>query len=407
MPAVPPEKYAHHLKSCLLQRFCQASGLSEEQARHPEALQQGIASLVSALDCNANKRSAGTSREASDKQHAGNGAVRRPAACSETFQHVSAPSILYPSRRKQLVYKPAPPVASKDRTLNDTLFHSSGPARQREDKSLPQSMEVSAYPWGKQGSDRDAFLGIQSVSLRFAEDDPEAELLPDMAAPDTDPDDGLDGWMDSIHSPEPSLDGGHRKGDYCSMHSMPSASFKMLLTERADMTDRSPNAHTLGLPPSSPQLANALQEHAADRLQKSFLKAGKHVDAEQAYINDIGASLEEDSFLHMLNKGAEAELEETGLQELSKHQKPNDEAYGLGGRDEAWLHDPADLQDNASDLISDFEALADKDVDDVYPRARSGKVHVRSNSRSRQHTWLEAEPDPVATFSSFCESLAV
>ena len=34
----------------MLQRFCQASGLSEQQAKHPETLQQGVTLLVSALN---------------------------------------------------------------------------------------------------------------------------------------------------------------------------------------------------------------------------------------------------------------------------------------------------------------------------------------------------------------------
>lgn len=393
MPAVPPEKYAHHLQSFLLQRFCQASGLSREQAMHPEASQQGIASLVSALGCNANKSSAAAGCKATDKQHASSGAARRPAAGSETFQHVSAPSILYPSRSKQRLYKSAPPVACEERTLSDSLFCSSDPAGLQEERGVSQGMRASAYPWRQQGKDQSASMGVQGVSLRFPEDDFEAEL-PDLAASDLGPRDCLDSWMDSIHSPEPSLDRVPHKDDRYSMHSMPSASPDLLLTEHADVAGMSPDAHTLGGLPSSPQLADVLDQYAADSLQEKLLKADDYSDAEveQACANDMGAAAAGDSFLHMLSKGAEAELETTGLpdlQQLRWHREPHKDAHGLGGSDKAWPHDPADLQNNACELFSDLDAL--------YSRARSGK----------QHVWLEADPDPVAAFSGFCESLAM
>ena len=438
MPAVPPEKYAHLLKSFLFQRFCEASGLSSDQARHPETLQQGIASLVSALDCNKSSMAAGCARN--DMQHAGKGAVRRPAAdankssavtgCkitdkrpaskgatrmpaagSKTFQHVSAPSMLYQSRSKQQLHKSAPPALSKGGTLNELLFRSSDPAGLQEDKGLLQGMGATAYPWRQQGDNQNAFRGVQGVSLSLAEDDSEADL-PDVAASDLGPHDCLDSWMDSIHSPEPSLDRVHRKDDRCSMHSMPSASPDLLLTEDADVAGMSPDAHTLGVLPSSPKLADAFQQFAADSLQEKLLKTNDFSGAEvgQACANGMGAAPAGDSFLRLLSKGAEAELEATEMPDLrppNMHRDSNGDAYGLGGDDAAWLHDPADLQDDSSELISDIDALADKDVDELYSRARSGQLHVRSNSRSRQHTWLEADPDPVAAFSGFCESLAM
>ena len=403
---MPPGRYAHHLKSFLLHRFCQASGLSEDQAQHPDALQRGVTTLVSALECGAKKSCPAASKAKKDMMCASTEAVRTFAALRKVVQHESAPSKLCPGKSKQ-ASKPAPPVRRQGRATSDPISCSPYPAGLQEERGgLAQGMGTSAHLWQQQGVDQIPLRGIQGVSLSLAGISPEPQM------PNLGPDDCL-GWMDSIHSSEPPLDRVHRKNDQDSVRSMPSASPEFWLTEDTDMANASRGAPTLGvLPSSSPQLEDTLQQYAVNSSREDFLDANDRIDADLELVcgDDIKAVPERDSFPNNLSKGAECQLDAGGradAQKLRMHQDPRDAVAGLNGSDEAWLHDAGDLHDNSSDLISNFHVPLDNDVDEPCQRATYGKLHVRSNSRSRQGMWLEADPDPVAAFTGFCESLAM
>lgn len=411
MPAVPPDKYADHLKSFLLHRFAQASGLSKDQAGHPETVQQGIASLVSALECNVTKSRAGGTSSKTDIPHASTGAARAFAARSKSRQHVSAPSTLYTSKGKQQMYKTALPGASQIRPSSDLLFCRSNPASLQR-RGLPQGMGTRAVPRRQQSIPQSALMGSKSVSLSPARDISEA-VLPDLGAPNLGPDDCPDEWMDSIHNPGPYLDRALCEDDQDGMWCMHVSLPERLLTEDADMGETSPDAHTLAsLPSSSPKLADALQQYAENSLQRELQDTDICPDAafEQACANDTRFAPDGDSFLHMMSKGAELQLAASGrfnLQQLRVCQEARQEASGLSGRHDAWLRDPADLQDTSSDLVSELDVVFDKDGGEPEHRGEYGKLHMSSSGNSRQATCIEADPDPVAAFTDFCESLAM
>ena len=413
MPAAPPEKYTHHLKSFLLHRFCQASGLSDAQAGHPESLQQGIAMLVSALECSASRSCTAANKLTTDVKRLSIEAVRTSAALQRTVQHVSAPSKLCPGKAKEMS-KTALPIRVQGRATSDPLFCSPYAAGlQEERRGLSQGMKTSADLWRQQGVDQSVLLGFKVFSPNVAVADPDARL-PDTDPPHLEPDDCLDRWMDSMQGSEPSLDRVHRNNNQDGNLRMPSASPEFWLTEDADMADASPGASTLGmLPSSSPRLADALQQYAMDSLPQTTLDASNCADAEleQACAEDIRAPPERDTFLHNLSKGAECRLDASGrsdLQQWRMHQKPRDADPGLDENDEAWLHNAEDLPGNSSILMSDVHVPLDRDVEEPYQlRATHGKLHVRNNSRSSQGIWLEADPDPVAAFAGFCKSLAM
>ena len=401
MPAVPPEKYAQHLKSFLLHRFCQASGLSEDQAGHPETMQQGIASFVSALECELTKGKAAGTTSKTEMQHASTGVVKTSAARSKSRQHVSAPSTLYSSKAKQQTYQTALPVVSQGRTPSDLLICSSDPARLRG-RGLPQGMGAGALS-------QSTLMGSKGVSQSLAGEGSEAGL-PALVAPNLGPDDCPHEWMDGIHNPGLYLDTLHCEDDPDGMRCMHSSSPELLLTGDADMAGMSPN--TLGsLPSSSPKLADALQQYAADSLERELQNADICPDAEfeQACGNDTRTAPEDDHFFHM-NKGAEAQpvaIGQLDLQQLRMRQEARHEASGRCGRHDAWLRDPADLQGSSSDLVSEFDVVFDKDIDEPEHRGKYGNLHVRSSVKSRQATSIEADADPVAAFTGFCESLAM
>ena len=109
-----------------------------------------------------------------------------------------------------------------------------------------------------------------------------------------------------------------------------------------------------------------------------------------------------------MSKGAEAQVtgsRQSDLQQLQALRHPREQELGLDRSDEAWRQNTVDIQGNAAELLSAFDALSDKNADVLFCRGRSAKLH--DNHSSRPDEWMEAGSDPVAAFADYCESLAM
>lgn len=335
------------LQDYLLQRFCQASGLSTEQVRHPASVQQGIASLVSALHSPATTPDvAGKNAKINEKQAVSARAVKPSAPAAKCDKHNSAPGCLRSTEARGQIYKAAMPAKSmkaaasdpmlfrslpslsRGRASSDLLVSSTAPSGLQEAQGLSQGMGIYADLWQQEGGKQGSFKGMQGVSLSFTGIDSAAGLpnmrqsasspalakpeasMPNLSSPTLGHDDDLYDWLDSIQGPEPSQDRMHwfdQDKHQGNMRTILSASPGISLTAEPALEGITTQTQSMGvLPCSSPKLRDPLQQHAVtsfqdrslafdDRLNPSLKEAcpDEHLPISFMHLNDcLNASFE-------------------------------------------------------------------------------------------------------------------
>ena len=465
---MPPERYLQQLQGRLLQRFCQASGLSKQQAKHPETLQQGITLLVSALDAGpkvpriAPSKTSEPAAPLTAATKAALASMEAEAAGQAQGKNNSAPGRLCKAATQGQMNNNALSFQTKDGAAGRSLGISnclagfrnadkpahtrSNPLLAREHDSFGDGLlGVQGISLSLSGSlDQDigadiaeallplsmpdmegageGLLGIQRVSLSLSATQGHAfgkamhpSSLPDVEQDECD-------WMKStdVNSPAPSQSREHwldqHYGD--SMHTIASMAPGLPMTEDEDEALSPGLAQTWPLPCSSVQLGDAKeQQHAFNRMPELSLEMclDASMDGVQQNSPESDAKwLDEGGRAKRMGKFAES------LREVSapEHAMPqlDTKVDLLADNDKSPRGYTADWQDIASAGDTD-EGQALQHPDAVFSGKREPSIILAESAhkfsgrrRSETSSWpvrVMSERDPVAAFSDFCDSLAV
>ena len=413
--AIPHTKYSQHLQRCLSSRFCHASGLTPEQAQQPDLLQQGIALLVSALESGPKAAATAQQRKTADHApHAGSAKAGSAAAGDEGVrgedpicQHASTAtghiSIGTACERSNLFRV----------SISHPGIHLASDLA--EDAALAGDAQQAHLEGGSPGTSSDVSMSL-SGSLHLtgaAEEQPEQCSLPFNCF-------GRNSLGKGIGSaPSPSISEECEAWDMeASLHSPARGLLDLPLADEIKV----PSMGLCGgfedsLASRSPQLANAFQQQTADihspvtasiSLYELSAPEGDH---EQ----DLARPFDED--LAFLEEGSSVRHEElfatdcSDMQTLRRTEQFNKRGIAQGRIDEDLPNcnglELADAEQAVGkDPLQDLgDAELDTDLLDNSRRMRDTQVWYKVPS-STAMTYV-ADPDPVAAFSGFCDSLAV
>lgn len=349
--AIPHEQYSQHMQSYLRSCFCRASGLSEEQARNPETLQQGIAKLVSAL-VPAPQKPNTTSHKVREhvRQAKHSKAPDTGAATSGRHESTPDPSWLRPDTARASGYEFEAPTLIESKAAGDPLSSRASPAGLSRCLDLEYEDEGPGDIWQQ---DRARFSGGQGISLGLADLLGEAALAesPQMPSPSLRQEDRPHDWLDSILSPSNSqgLSDWLREDGQGNMRSRGSGSPDLSLTEDAEMPGMSPLAQPWGhLPSRSPQLADVMHPWAADSLPESSVSFDDclDMDTDEQSCPDSQTGLPDED-LGFLETGYAAPSQETyrsgiehsNLQKPRSYEQPDNGGSLPGSHGRDWLEE--------------------------------------------------------------------
>ena len=413
--AIPYTEYSQHLQRCLSSRFCHASGLTREQAQQPDLLQQGIALLASALE--SGPRAAATAQQRKTAHHAPR-AESTQAGCAADVGARGAD----PSRQHASIASVHTSVGGACERSNPFSVSMSRPGiyltpDQAGNPILAGDAQQAHLESGLQGNPGVSISLSGSLDLTAAAEE-EAEncsLLSNClgrnslgkgmgSAPSPSLSEEWEGWdmQDSLHSPASELLG------LPSAHGIEVPGTGLLGRFGSSVASR------------SPQLANVFQRQTAG--VHSPVKASislhelipPHGDFEQNlrkhYDEDL-AFLEDGSIVR------HEELDATGqsdMQTLRYTKQLNKQDVALGRLDEDLpMYNGLGFADAGQafckDSLQDLEDPDELDTD----------LHDKSKLMKDTQGWHKllpsstatvtraVNPDPVAAFSGFCDSLAV
>ena len=415
--AVPYTEYSQHLQHCLSSRFCHASGLTPEQAQQPDLLQQGTALLVSALE--SGPRAAATAQQRKTADHApraGSAKADRAAAGEEGVRDAD-PSRQHASTAK--IHTSINVASEFSKSFQVSMSHPgirSAPDM-AEDEAFADDAEQAHLEGGPQGNSSDVSVSL-SGSLQLtgaAEEQPEQCSLPFNGF-------GRNSLGKGIGSaPSPSISEECEAWDMeASLHSPARGLLDLPLADDIKVPSMGLFGHLEGSVASrSPQLADAFQQQTADvhRPVTASISLYELSAPEGDHEQDLARPFDED--LAFLEEGSTVRHEApfaTGRSDM--HTSRCTEQFNKRGI--AQGHIDKDLP-NCNDLnfanaeqalgkgpMQDLEAADELDTDlhDNFKQMRDTLSWYKLPSSTAMVTQT-ADPDPVAAFSGFCDSLAV
>lgn len=415
--AIPHTEYSQHLQRCLRSRFCHASGLTPEQAQQPDLLQQGIALLVSALESGPRAAAAAQQRKTAYHAPRAGSASAGSAAAGDERVHGADPIRQHASMA--MGHTSIGTACERSNLFRVSMSH---PVIHlapdlAEDAALAGDAQQAHSEGGPQGTSSGVSMSL-SGSLQLAgaaEEQPEKCSLPFNcfgrnslgkgvgSAPSPDISEEYQDWgmKDSLHSPARGL-------------------FDLPLADDIMVPSMGLFEHLQGSVASrSPQLADAFQQQTADvhspvtasiSLYELSAPEGNH---EQV----LARPFDED--LAFLEEGRTVRHEApfaTGRSDM--HTSRCTEQFKKRGM--AQGHIDKDLP-NCNDLnfadaeqalgkgpMQDLEAADELDTDlhDTFKQMRDTLSWYQLPSSTAMVTQT-TDPDPVAAFSGFYDSLAV
>ena len=416
--AIPHTEYSQHLQRCLSSRFCHASGLTLEQGQQPDLLQQGIALLVSALE--SGPRAAATAqqkRKTADHAPRAGSAKADCAAAGEEGMCNADPSRQHASTAR--IHTSINVASEFSKSFQVSMSHPGicSTPDMAEDAAFADDAQQGHLEGGPQGNSSDVSMSL-SGSLQLtgaAEEQPEKCRLPFNCF-------GRNSLGKGTGSaPSPSIseecEGSDMKD---SLHSPARRFLDLPLADDIKMPSMGLFGHFEGSAiTKSPQLADIFQQQTASIHSPVEASISLHElnslegDCEQDLTRDF------DKDLAFLEEGSIVSGEEpfaigqSDMQTLRCTRQFNQQDIALGRIDEELPNcnglDSADAEQafgkDPLQVLRDADEL-DTDLHDNSKRMRDTQGWYNLPSSTAMVTCI-ADPDPVAAFSGFCESLAV
>ena len=408
---IPHTEYSRHLRRCLSSRFCHASGLTKEQAQQPDLLQQGIALLVSALESGPRATASIQQRKTADSALQAGSTKAGSAAAGDERVCGTDPSRQHASTA--VVQTSAGAICERKDPFCVSMSHALDLADLAEDAALADNAQQVHLAGGLQGNYGLSMSLSDSLDLTAAA---EQEIENSMPSKPCRPD-SLGMGMGTAPSPSRSEDWDDR--EIKDRPLSPAGEFYGLSS-----------AHQVGVPSMglfgrfeqsvasrSPQLAEGFEQRTAG--VHSLKKASVSLHELSPFPGDSEQALRRhsDENLAFLEEGSiprRGQLFATGhsdMQALRCTEQLNKQIIAPGIVDEhlpgcGGLDFANAGQAFGRDAIQDLED-ADKletELHDNWVRDAQGWYELRSSTA--MVTRVE-DPDPVAAFSGFCDSLAV
>ena len=413
--AIPHTEYSQHLQRCLSSRFCHASGLTPEQAQQPHLLQQGIDLLVSALE--SGPRAAATAQQKKTADHApraGSAKADRAAAGEEGVRGAD------PSRQhaSTAAIHTSINVASEfsnffQVSMSHPGIRSSAP-NMAEDAAFADDALQASSEGGPQGNNSVVSMSL-SGSLQLtgaAEEQPEKRSWPFNYF-------GRNSLGNGVGSaPSPSISVECEGWDMTnSLRSPARGRLDLPLADDIKMPSMGLIGHEGSGVSRSPHLPDVFQQQTAESPVKASVSLHELSPLEGDHEQDLARPFDED--LAFLEKGSIVRHEElfatgrSNMQTFSCTEQFNKQGTAKGRIDEDLPNcngiDIADVEQAVGkDSLQDLGGADELDTDlhDHSKRMRNTQGWCRLPSSTAMVTRV-ADPDPVAAFSGFCDSLAV
>ena len=415
--AIPHTEYSQHLQRCLSSRFCHASGLTPEQVQQPDLLQQGIALLVSALESGPGAAATAQQRKTADHASRAGSAKADRAAAGEEGVRGADPSRQHASTAA--IHTSINGASELSIPFQVGMSHAgirSAPDL-AEDAAFADDAQQAHSEGGLQGNYSDVSMSLSGFLqlTGAAEEQPEKCSLPFNcfgrsslgkgigSAPSPSISEECEGWdmKDSLHSPARRF-------------------LDLPLADDIKVPSMGLSGHLEGSAITrGPQLADIFQQQTADIHSPVEASISLHElkslegDCEQDLTKDF------DKDLAFLEEGSIVSGEvpfatgQSDMQTLRCTRQFNKQDIALGRIVEDLPNcnglDSADAEqavgkDPLQDLRDAHEL--DTDLHDNSKRMRDTQGWSNLPSSTAMVTCI-ADPDPVAAFSGFCDSLAV